>query len=553
MGNFPVFHYKQWSLKRKLFGYMLILTLLILFVLITALFLFGRFHSIGQNYYDILDTQMEVFEKDISHHYDHLAAACISLSRETGVLLEQQLTENNISFSQLTNSGEVLLQIQQALIDPLCQKLYQTSCSGIFVLLDATINDTLADSDHSRSGIYLQTTGYESTNRDILLYRGLSDIGKQFDIMPHRKWRLEFDTTIFPDFELVRSLAESTPENAFLFTSPFTLPGTSERVSLAMIPIVGSDGCFYGICGFEISESLFATNHAQPTNLAHMTCILTPQTDDAIHPDQMLCSGISSGYFRAPADALTEKAFSNGLSLFTSDFREYIGISSQITVSPNNDSYKLIVMIPKSDYDMAIRKNTLQNTVLWALILFFSASCCMLFSRRFLAPILQDLDNLKSQAHSSQKSQSPEIRDLFAFLSEKDREYEQALEELVSQKNQAQAHLSALKCQYEKAQADYQSAQNEIARLAYSRKQEIDPDDYQVFLAGIQSLTPTERKIFDYYLDGLSVKDIIAAASIKESTVRYHNQNIYSKLGVNSLKQMLRYASLMRQQENAEN
>ena len=76
-----------------------------------------------------------------------------------------------------------------------------------------------------------------------------------------------------------------------------------------------------------------------------------------------------------------------------------------------------------------------------------------------------------------------------------------------------------------------------------------DPADYRQFLHGIETLTPTERKIFDYYLTGKNVKDILALAAIKESTLRFHNKNIYSKLGVNSLKQLLRYAALMQQDE----
>ena len=79
---------------------------------------------------------------------------------------------------------------------------------------------------------------------------------------------------------------------------------------------------------------------------------------------------------------------------------------------------------------------------------------------------------------------------------------------------------------------------------------EIDPDNYQRFLDGIHTLTPAEHRIFKHYLDGRTVKEILEIASIKESTLRYHNQNIYSKLGVNSLKQMLRYAALMRQEEH---
>jgi DNA-binding CsgD family transcriptional regulator len=47
----------------------------------------------------------------------------------------------------------------------------------------------------------------------------------------------------------------------------------------------------------------------------------------------------------------------------------------------------------------------------------------------------------------------------------------------------------------------------------------------------------------------MSVKDIVGILSVKESTIYSHNKNIYSKLGINSLKQLLRYAALMRQQE----
>ena len=68
----------------------------------------------------------------------------------------------------------------------------------------------------------------------------------------------------------------------------------------------------------------------------------------------------------------------------------------------------------------------------------------------------------------------------------------------------------------------------------------------------MDTLTPAERKIFAYYLSGKTVKEILAVASIKESTLRYHNKNIYSKLGVNSLKQLLRYAALMQRDDKGE-
>lgn len=96
----------------------------------------------------------------------------------------------------------------------------------------------------------------------------------------------------------------------------------------------------------------------------------------------------------------------------------------------------------------------------------------------------------------------------------------------------------------------HSEAQQKIARLAYSRKNEVDPYDYEQFLIGMKSLTPTERVVFNYYLEGKTVKEIMELMGVKDSTIRFHNRNIYSKLGVNSLKQLLLYSAIMKQDED---
>ena len=97
--------------------------------------------------------------------------------------------------------------------------------------------------------------------------------------------------------------------------------------------------------------------------------------------------------------------------------------------------------------------------------------------------------------------------------------------------------------------SEHSEAKQEIARLAYSRKNEVDPYDYEQFLSGVKTLTKMERTVFDHYLAGKSVKEIVELVGIKESTVRFHNRNIYSKLGVNSLKQLLMFAAIMKRDE----
>ena len=90
----------------------------------------------------------------------------------------------------------------------------------------------------------------------------------------------------------------------------------------------------------------------------------------------------------------------------------------------------------------------------------------------------------------------------------------------------------------------------QLKRLEYDRKKEIDPEKFRHFIEGIDELTKTERKIFDLHREGYSVQEILDIAKIKESTLRYHNQNIYAKLSVSSMKMMLRYCALMQNEEN---
>lgn len=105
-----------------------------------------------------------------------------------------------------------------------------------------------------------------------------------------------------------------------------------------------------------------------------------------------------------------------------------------------------------------------------------------------------------------------------------------------------------------------QIAQAAEAPAAPVKPEEIVPSDEDVneekdeallaesefFLSQIKTLTPTEKTIFGLYLDGKSTKEILEELGIKENTLKYHNKNIYGKLGVSSRKQMLELASRLK-------
>ena len=59
------------------------------------------------------------------------------------------------------------------------------------------------------------------------------------------------------------------------------------------------------------------------------------------------------------------------------------------------------------------------------------------------------------------------------------------------------------------------------------------------YLRGLDALTVTERAVFSMYVSGRSTKEIMSELNIKENTLKFHNKNIYGKLGVSSRKQLI--------------
>lgn len=71
---------------------------------------------------------------------------------------------------------------------------------------------------------------------------------------------------------------------------------------------------------------------------------------------------------------------------------------------------------------------------------------------------------------------------------------------------------------------------------------DIGNEQKELFVSGVKQLTPKETTIYECYLQGKKTKDIMEELHITENTLKYHNKNIYSKLGVTSRKQLRAYA-----------
>ena len=161
-----------------------------------------------------------------------------------------------------------------------------------------------------------------------------------------------------------------------------------------------------------------------------------------------------------------------------------------VAVSPLRS--KIIASIP------SFLKNAISAGI-GLFIAFFVVFCCMNFHRRILSPAFRQFE-------------------------EDRRESRRRMDEL---------------------QLERQQMQTELSRLADVCRNESVPDAFQTFVAGIPTLTKTERRIFDGYAAGLRTREIAQQLDIKDSTLRFHNKNIYDKLGVSSLKQLQQFVAIL--------
>ena len=121
----------------------LLLVVLLVLTFGAALFLFASLHNTKKDTTRSLEIQFSVFQNDVERYFDQLAVMGVNLSADMSALVDQRLAERKMAFDRLNDSPEVLNALEEEMIEPLCRSLRQTSCSGAFVLLDATVNLSL--------------------------------------------------------------------------------------------------------------------------------------------------------------------------------------------------------------------------------------------------------------------------------------------------------------------------------------------------------------------------------------------------------------------------
>ncbi len=541
---------RKTTLHRRLLLFFLSVSVFLIVSFSLALSLFGINGGEENSVKNHISTELSIIAEEINKNFGLTSLRGIEIAEETVKLGEEFFQSRNISPSELSSHPEMIEPLLSRFMPTLVNTIKNEYCGGVFVILDASVTENKSENGNRKSGIFIkktQPTSTDSVGVDLHFLRGPAKIARENNIMLLGQWIMEFDISGQDFFKKTIDTAKNNPQlpisRLYYWSGRITLKGNSESGFLLCVPMRGSDGTVFGICGIEISDRLFKENYSPEGGTYNniFTAMAPRNGSDLITSEGLIAGNLYLTGTRWEYNLeFTEE--NNGVVYFSNKNGSFGGLTEEIILYPSNSAYKdsecwsIAVLLDKQELTSAINGNLFYFIITAVTLILFSIVISYFISKRYLRPISEAFHSIKHESHEDRNSTNyHEISDLFDFLAEKDKKYE----DHIKQKEEDSLKL----------RSEYEKTQLELSRLAYSRKQEVDPLLYQQFLDNLSTLTPTERTVFDLYIEGKHASEIMEILGIKENTLKYHNKNIYSKLGVSSRKELLRYATIMNREQ----
>ena len=526
------------SIRRRFVVYIISASALVLSLILLLLNLFGVMNPSNAQVVDVLDTQLSTYASNIERDYDKAAAHAISFSDQLGTEIQHYLTEHNLTFEDLKNNADALSSLQNALYSIVYLNMQLAPSSGAFYILDTTVNSRSEVSLYN--GIYLKYINLYSentVNNEITLYRGSFSTAKEGEVTFHSGWNNEMRTDFFASRD-----AQFGGDTHYILSPTVEIPDTWERARYVYVPICDSKDIIIGVCGFEINDMYFQLS--KKTNDEWLGQLVGALLDE----NQGGFSGqFNSNRYNTIGSGNVKITWKKGNAVFDFGSEKCIGTTKDVVLGDN--TFTAALMITEAQFDTFVQRGQMKTIgVIFAVVLIMFAFCLFL-SKKYVAPILRKIEQIKYSDGTGEQLRIREFDDLFAYIEEKSSVHEKQLKNLETAKIAAEEEAKRAREAYEKALEEYKLAKSEILHLSEESKNEIILEDYEYFICNLKTLTVQEMRIYDLYVKGKTTAEIASIIGIKENTMKYHNKNIYAKLGVTSRKQFLRFAALKQYQD----
>ena len=154
------------------------------------------FHAGTSEMLASFETELTHLSDNMSNDYGNVSIRGIALSEVVANEIEEVLKENNIRPSNLSNHPEIINTVLNRVCSSLVSGLKQSEGSGVFLILDATVNPMLDNAENSRAGIFLknmESGSYSVLYFDIRCLYGPAEVVRKQGIMSLPQWKMEFD------------------------------------------------------------------------------------------------------------------------------------------------------------------------------------------------------------------------------------------------------------------------------------------------------------------------------------------------------------------------
>ncbi len=507
-------------MRLRLFLFLVLFLNTIMLGVLLILFSTGVFKAGLLEHRPVLGNELSHIAQDIYRSFGAISVQAADLAKELSGTLERNLAEHGSSAVTLQENPHLLEHLLEDELSRLTGALEKSGASGVFLLLDATVNPTLPNGANSRACLYLKNMEPNIVNAmAAYLHFGFGPmaIARNHGIYLLPQWQMEMDVGTFPYFTEVMAVAREEKRSLsrlYRWSGATVLPGFSERVMLCTAPLIASDGTVFGVCGFEVSEMLFKLSYTpESEGYDHLFCLLSPLEEDALRLSGALFAGSFAAGPAAPEH--TQIGIFSGSGGFYS-YRQpgkegYAGLHETISLYPADSAYAdqqwaVALMMPDAGLSRLISARS-RNLIAGLFVLMLAnIGLASFISHRYIRPVAAALEHLKKPDPAT-KTKIPEIDDLIEFLAAQD-ELPMPGE---TKELPAQEHFAL----------------------------------YQEFVKNIKSLSAAEKAVFDLYVQGHTAKEIAEILCLSINTIKTHNRRIYMKLNVSSRKELMVYIQMM--------
>ena len=510
------------SLRLKLFLLLAMLVFSIIFSVMVILTITGTFTAGLRETEKDMKQELSRFSNDVTSQFDQVSAYTVEFSRILSEDIEGKLKIQGLTTEELQSHPEVLETLIGNEYDKSLFAAQKADCSGVFFILNSTVNPSLKKASNSKAGLYIKNMepNILSASSDfVLIFRGFSSIGKRNDISLHSQWRMEFDVSDAAYFHDPMEAAKKTNlplSRLYYWSDALTLPGSTEQVMLCSAPLIDSDGNIFGVCGFEVSSMLFKLSHMPENGISQRSiCILAPGSEEELRISQaLLAGGYSIRSFKEKNQILSIRKEEPFYSYRQQDGALFSGFNQPVILYPKdsafeNEKWMTALIIPDDDISASVISRNLKLLMLFLALLIIGVAISYFLSRKFLMPFTRGIEIIKSNDLIS-RTNVAEIDDLIQFLSNVQ---------------------------------ESQKSKNTLEK----KPEQLPGSVFDEFVKNTKRLSPAERAVFNLYVEGYTAKEITKILCLSINTIKTHNKRIYMKLNVASREELLVYVNMLKE------